>query len=76
MSKRTLRLVRTLSDIRRTQRCTALRAASQAAELEALAAEPNAPEPPTSPPDELQNNPSREPAAETNPDFDLSIYAG
>jgi hypothetical protein len=35
MSKRTMRLMCTLSDIRRAQRCTALRAAAQAAALKA-----------------------------------------
>nr|WP_207004839.1 hypothetical protein [Trinickia mobilis] len=76
MSKRTMRLVRTLSDIRRAQRCTALRAARQAAELAALAAEASEPEPPTSSPDLPPKRERRECATETISDFDLSIYAG
>jgi hypothetical protein len=41
MSKRTMRLVCTLSDIRRAQRCTALRAAAQAAALQADDSDPD-----------------------------------
>jgi hypothetical protein len=76
MSKRTLRLVRTLSDIRRAQHCTALRASREAAELAALAAEPSEPEPPAAPQDPPLDADRRERATSTRSEFDLSIYAG
>jgi hypothetical protein len=76
MSKRTMRLVRTLSDIRRAQRCTALRDARQAAELAALAAEASESEPPTSSRDQPIKSERRESTTETQAEFDMSIYAG
>jgi hypothetical protein len=76
MSKRTMRLVRTLSDIKRAQRCTALRAAAQAAELAALAAEPREPEPPPAQLDAPPDTERRERADETYVACDLRIYAG
>ncbi|PCE29920.1 hypothetical protein [Burkholderia ubonensis] len=42
MKSKTTRLFRMLSDIRRAQRCTALRAAKAAAEADAVLAERNA----------------------------------
>jgi hypothetical protein len=72
MSKRTMRLVRTLSDIKPAQRCTALRAAAKAAELAALAAEPNEPEPPPAKPD-AASKPERRDPTEIFLDYDPGI---
>lgn len=71
MSKRTMRLVRTLSNLKRARRCTALRAA---AELAALAAQDSEPEPPLAQPDPPAKRDHREITTEPNGDCDLIIY--